>query len=89
VKELVKEAIREVNKELDIKELENISNDTLLFALLDSMGVLDLILEIESRLQEKYDKYIQIADETTMDITKTPFKTFKTLVEFLEDKVNG
>jgi acyl carrier protein len=89
MRELVKEALKEINEELELKELENITDDTQLFELLDSMALLDLILEIESKLQDKYGKYIQIADETTMDATKTPFKTFKTLVEFLEGKING
>jgi len=89
MEKLLKEAIKEINEELEIDELENVTDDTPLFELLDSMAVLDLILEIESKLQDKYGKYIQIADETTMDATKTPFKTFKTLKEFLEGKIDG
>jgi len=89
MKQLLKEAIKEINEDLEIKELENITDDTPLFELLDSMAVLDLILELESKLQEKYGKYIQIADETIMDSNKTPFKTFETLKEFLEGKIDG
>ncbi len=34
---------------------------------LDSMALLDFILEVEDSLQKEFGKYIQIADETTMD----------------------
>jgi len=89
MKQLLKEAIKELNEDLEIKELENITDETPLFEILDSVAVLDLILEIEDRLQEKVGKYIQIADDKTMDSNETPFKTFKSLVEYLERKVNG
>lgn len=89
MKELLIDAINEIKEDLEIKELENVKDDTPLFDLLDSMAILDLILEIENRLQEKYNKYIQIADDKTMDAINTPFKTFKTLLEYVEGKVNG
>ncbi len=89
MKELLIEAINEVNEELGVKELESIEMDTPLFELLDSMAILDLILEIEDRLQQKYGNYIQIANDKTMDAIDTPFKTFRTLLEYVEGKVNG
>lgn len=89
MRDLLIDAIKEVNRELEIEELENIDDETPIFELLDSMAVLDLVLEIENRLQQKYSKYIQIADDKTMDALNTPFKTFKTLLEYVEEKVNG
>ena len=86
---LLKEAIKEINEDLEIIEFENITNNIKIFENIDSVAVLDLILEIEDRLQKKYGRYIQIADDKTMDVANTPFKDFKTLVVYLEEKVNG
>ncbi len=89
MKELVLDAIKELNKELKLKELEKIDENTNFFEILDSMAILDLILEIEKKIEEKYGKYIQIADENTMDVLKSPFRNFNELVKYLEGKVNG
>jgi len=89
MRDLVISAIEEVNKELEIEELKNLKDDTPIFELLDSMAILDLVLELEDRLQQKYSRYIQIADDKTMDVLHTPFKTLKTLLEYLEERVNG
>ena len=87
IKDIVFEAVKSVNKELKNKDLEVISEETILFERLDSMAILDLILEIEGSIQVEYGRYIQVADDTMMDAIKTPFKTVGTLVEFIEGKV--
>ncbi len=89
MKDLLIDAIEEINKELDIEKLKNLQDDTPIFELLDSMAVLDLVLEIENKIQQKYSRYIQIADDKTMDAIQTPFKTFKSLTLYIEGKVNG
>ena len=89
MRDLLIDAIKEINEDLEIEELKEIKDDTPIFELLDSMAILDLVLEIEDRLQQKYSRYIQIADDKTMDVLHSPFRTFKTLLEHIEDKVNG
>ena len=84
MKELIIESLKELNEDLNIKEFENITDETLIFELLDSVAVLDLILDLEDRIEKKYGKYIQIANEESMDVKKTPFKNVKTLTEYLE-----
>jgi len=89
MRQLLLKAIREINKDLNLQELENVNENTPLFELLDSVAVLDLILEIEGLLEDKYGKYIQIADDKSMDAVHTPFKTFQILLKYLERRVNG
>ena len=88
IKDIVFEAVKSVNKELKNKDLKVVSEETILFEKLDSMAILDLILEIEDNIQTEYGKYIQVADDTMMDAIKTPFKTVGTLIEFIEVKVS-
>jgi acyl carrier protein len=88
IKDIVLKAVKSVNKELKNKDLKVVSEETILFEKLDSMAILDLILEIEDNIQTEYGKYIQVADNTMMDAIKTPFKTVGTLIEFIEVKVS-
>ena len=88
IKDIVLKAVKSVNKELKNKDLKVVSEETILFEKLDSMAILDLILEIEGNIQTEYGKYIQVADDTMMDAIKTPFKTVGTLIEFIEVKVS-
>jgi hypothetical protein len=52
------------------------------------VSVLDLILDLESRLKIKYNRYIQVANEYSMDDKMTPFKDVKTLEYYLKDLIN-
>lgn len=85
---LIKEAIASVNEDLKIDELQNLNESTELFTLLDSLGTLDLIFELESRLKELTGRYISVADEHSMDKDNTPFKNIATLQEYLQKKVS-
>ena len=87
IREIILESLNEVNKELKNVEFFDIKNETLIFDNMDSMAVLELIIEIENKLQMQYGKFIQIADDTIMDEVKTPFKTLSSLIEFVEIKV--
>jgi D-alanine--poly(phosphoribitol) ligase subunit 2 len=88
IRDVVLNSLQVVNKEYKNKELEFISDNDDIFDVLDSMAILDLILEIEDSLHIRLGKYIQVADDSIMDGKNTPFKTVGTLVEFLEKKIN-
>lgn len=85
--EMIIAAIESVNEELHLEELKHIEETTPLFELLDSLGTLDLVLELESRLEAETGSYIAVADETTMDREKTPFRTIVTLEEYLKGRI--
>ncbi|MBT4731392.1 hypothetical protein HOB87_05435 [Candidatus Woesearchaeota archaeon] len=87
IRKVILDSVAEVNKELKSEVLSNLNNDTLIFENLDSVAVLDLVIEIENKLQQEYGKFIQIADETVMDEIQTPFKTLLSLTKFIESKV--
>jgi len=87
VRNIVIAALHEVNKDRANLSLDDINEDFEIFNNLDSMDVLNLIIEIENHLSKSFNKYIQIADESSMDMTSTPFKTFGTLVNFIENKI--
>lgn len=89
VKKIILNAIENINKDLLIKELDEINECTRLFELIDSLGTLDLILELESMLEEETGHYVAVADEYSMDKNSTPFRTILTLEKYILDKVNN
>ena len=86
-KEIVFDAVNKVKHELGL--LDSIDVNTKLFDNFDSMCILQLILELEDQLQKKLDRYIQIADENSMDKELTPFKSVHSLIEYVDLRINN
>lgn len=87
LEKIILDAIENINQNLNIEELENIDENTALFELLDSLGTLDLILELESSLEDVMGNYIAVASEESMDAKNTPFKTIFTLEAYLQKRI--
>jgi hypothetical protein len=88
LKSIILKAIKDVNEQLQIDQLNEIHEETPLFELLDSLGTLDLILELESSLEDATGSYIAVASEESMDAKNTPFKTIVTLEKFLQQRID-
>ena len=76
---IIQKSLIEINKDLELEEFYTISSFTPIYELIDSISLLDLILELEANIKLAYNRYIQVADEFSMDDEKTPFKTVGTL----------
>ncbi len=62
--------------------------DTKLFGndgILDSMGLVNLVVSLEERIQEEYDVAITLADESAMSLSKSPFLTVASLADYIEE----
>ncbi len=84
VLKVIYEAIDEVNIDLETPVLKN--EDSSLFgenSILDSMGLVHLITSIEQKLEEETGNYLSIADERAMSMESSPFKTVKTLADYI------
>jgi acyl carrier protein len=88
IEKIVLDVVAEINEELQVETLKHPNGDTKLFEALDSMAVLDFILGVEESLQRKYGRYIQIANEKSMDPESTPFKTVESAVAFIRERVS-
>ena len=56
---------------------------------LDSLGLVNLILVIEERLLDKYNKNISLADDKAFSERTSPFSNVSTLTEFIYKKNNN
>jgi acyl carrier protein len=62
------------------------SPDTVLFGksgVFDSMGLVNLIVAVEQRIQDKFDKALALADENALSQKKNPFATIDSLADYI------
>ena len=55
--------------------------------ILDSLGFINFLIEVESSLQEKVSKNISIIDESLFQDIDGPYKNIMTLREFIFEKI--
>jgi acyl carrier protein len=68
-----------------------IGEETRLFgrkAVLDSMGLVTLIVEIEQRLEEDYDVAVVLADDRAMSMKRSPFRSVQSLSDYIVQLVD-
>lgn len=89
--ELIKRAIEDViTSDFDDKTPE-LAEDTRLAgngAIIDSIGLVTIIMEVEASINETIGTMIVIADERAMSQTKSPFRTIGTLADYVLMLVN-
>ena len=91
IEKLIIEAIKELNENLGKKELNSPSKETKLYggnAVLDSLSLVGLIVDIEERLLDELDISVVLASERAMSRRSSPFRTVKALTDYIEELVN-
>ena len=53
-------------------------------SVIDSLGLVTLIIDVEQKLSDEYGISITIADERAMSRERSPFRTVKTLSEYID-----
>jgi acyl carrier protein len=87
---IVNYAVSQFANENGIKELRNPVPGTALFgsdSAIDSIGLVSIIVEIESRISEELDISVSLADEKAMSQKNSPFRTIKSLSDYIEDAI--
>ncbi|OJY26205.1 MAG: hypothetical protein BGO98_36695 [Myxococcales bacterium 68-20] len=54
---------------------------------IDSLGLVQLISEIETKLEDHFGVVVALADERAMSQTRSPFRTFATLADYASSLV--
>ncbi|WP_025665445.1 hypothetical protein [Aquimarina megaterium] len=82
---IIFDAIDEINLSLEDVQMDK-NEDTVIFgkeSVLDSMDLVHFISLIEEKIEDESGNYISIADENAMSLEVSPFKTVKTLKEYI------
>lgn len=88
--ELVREAVNELNEELQYDTLENPNEETILFGGedgIDSLSLVRLVVDIEQRVSEELDKQASLADERAMSARRSPYRSVGALTDFIVERI--
>jgi acyl carrier protein len=83
-------AVDDLNEILGADERIEKSPDVALIgtdARLDSLGLVNLIVLVEEKVQETFGVGITLVDERAMSQSKSPFRTLGSLTEFVEEQM--
>lgn len=87
----VHSAVDDLNEILDEDERLAKSPDVALIgtdARLDSLGLVNLIVLVEEKVQQQFGVGITLVDERAMSQSKSPFRTLGSLAEFVEEQLH-
>ena len=83
---LILESLREFGDDMGIDGLRDANADTRLYgrmSLLDSIGLVNLIADLEERIEEAFGVNVVLADERAMSMTRSPFRRVGTLAGYI------
>lgn len=86
IEDLVIISLQEVQEELDEQNTGPFSSDTEIFGrhgLLDSMGMVSLITDLEQKIEDEFDVSLILADERAMSEKKSPFRSVSLLAQYI------
>jgi acyl carrier protein len=89
--EIVITTISEYNETLDNKIDISNGRESEIFggnSLVDSLELVNLIVEIEENISEKFNKNITITSEKAMSRITSPFKNVGTITDYIEEILN-
>mgnify|MGYP006442315953 CR=1 FL=1 len=87
--DLVIKTVQEVGYDQENQALIEANKDTLLFGEnLDSMGIVFLVTDLESKISEKLNIDITLADERAMSQKTSPFRIIKTLAKYVQTLID-
>lgn len=87
IENIIKEALEELNEELESEALNDITSQTKLYGgngALDSLALVSLITDLEERVSDEFDKDIVLADEKAMSQSTSPFRNVESLTNYIQ-----
>lgn len=91
IQAILTENIKEQDLYLDEPVDLSLGNESPLYSengQLDSLSLISIIADIEKQLTELFDVKVKLASERDLSVQNSPFSTFGTMVDFIEDKLN-
>jgi hypothetical protein len=88
--EIVSDVIKSYSIEIN-SEIKNINHDTRLIGIssqFDSSDLVQIIVEVEDRINSVCNSEITLTDEKAMSRTTSPFINVETFVRFIKEKLD-
>ncbi|HEY41135.1 MAG TPA: acyl carrier protein [Dehalococcoidia bacterium] len=90
IREVIYASMRTINEQKDRGDRLELKEDTCLFgreSKLDSLGLVNLIVDIEQRLTDGFGVEISLTDERAMSPENSPFMNVKSLTDYISSLV--
>jgi acyl carrier protein len=90
VLDAIHSAVDDLNEILDPDERLDKSPDVVLIgkdARLDSLGLVNLIVLVEEKIQQQFGVSITLVDERAMSQSKSPFRNLGSLANFVDEQL--
>ena len=87
IQQLIFNSIESLNAQLPNEGNIEKSNNTALFgsgSKLDSLDLINLVVAVEQNIEDEFDVTIKLADERVLSQKTSPFKTVRTLTDYIE-----
>lgn len=88
IEEVVQASLAELAVDLDQADLAAVTSETILFGpegSLDSLALVHLIADVETRIAEEFERDLIIADDRAMSRSRSPFRTVETFSAYLSE----
>ena len=92
LKKLIIELAVELSDQEEIELVGELTEDTELFGpngVLDSMGLVSLVVAVEQAVEENYGVRISLADEKALSQHNSPYRTIATLAEYAAAEIQA
>lgn len=83
---LVLASLRDVLLQRDRPIPDDLGEETALIgqqSILDSLGMVTLIVDLEQKIEEEYDLALTLADDRAMSQKHSPFRTVQSLTDYI------
>lgn len=90
IKQIILDTVEEFRDDLGLQGIDLIQSDVQLFGrsgILDSMGLVSLITDLEEKVEDEFGGSIVLADEKAMSLTRSPFRSVSTLARYVADRL--
>lgn len=87
---IVIDTLIEIGEQENNKALLEVNEKTKLFGangVLDSVGIVFLIAELEENIDEEFDIQVSLADEKAMSRATSPFRNVEALAKYIQEIV--
>jgi acyl carrier protein len=89
---LIVSALREQGGGREVATLPELGTETPLFGregVLDSLGLVALVVAVEQAIEDEYGVSVSLADERALSEGKSPFRTIGTLADYAGRLIDG
>lgn len=87
---IIKDVVAELNEELEYDTLRAPNEQTKLYGGedgIDSLSLVRVVSDVESRVNEKFDVTVLLADEKAMSRRNSPYQSIGAFADFIAEKI--